>query len=146
MNPAVLCADPHHPLVLEIAQRFGIRPQLPEAKLTSKDGPVLLVQTLIAQPWRCDVGERLLLMSAPWHLQVPAPLPGTALLRHGPLISDHRHHDEAISLQRLLLWPYGDLTTQLAPQRPPWGHRVVHRYQSGHGAQRHPVPERFSLP
>lgn len=45
---------------------------------------------------------------APCHLKVPDPLPGTSLQRHGPPISDLRHHDEAISLQRLLLWPYGD--------------------------------------
>ena len=34
------------------------------------------------------------------------------------------------------------LITQLAPRRPPRPYRVVHKYQSGHGAQRHPIPER----
>ena len=33
------------------------------------------------------------------------------------------------------------LITQLAPHRPPWTHRLVHRYQSVHGTQQHPVPE-----
>jgi len=36
-----------------------------------------------------------------------------------------------------------DLITQLAPQGPRWGHGVVHRYQSDHGPQRDPVPERL---
>jgi predicted HicB family RNase H-like nuclease len=35
-----------------------------------------------------------------------------------------------------------NLITQLAPRRPFCGHKVVRTYQSGHGAQRHPVPER----
>ncbi len=34
------------------------------------------------------------------------------------------------------------LITQLAPRRPPSPSRLVHKYQSDHGAQRHPVPER----
>jgi hypothetical protein len=42
----------------------------------------------------------------------------------------------------LLQLEFTNLITQLAPQQPPWGHRVVHKYQSGHGPQRDPVPER----
>jgi len=34
------------------------------------------------------------------------------------------------------------LITQLTPRRPPRPCIVVHKYQSGHGAQRHPIPER----
>jgi len=34
------------------------------------------------------------------------------------------------------------LITQLTPRRPPRPYIVVHKYQSGHGAQRHPIPER----
>jgi len=47
---------------------------------------------------------------------------------------------EARGLRRFLL--RGILITQLAPRRPPRPYRVVHKYQFGHGAQRHPVSER----
>jgi nitric-oxide synthase len=88
MSPGLVYADPHHPLNRLLAQRFGLRP-LPYGRAPdANDGPVLLI--------------------APWHLDLPDPVPGAALLRHGPLVSDLHHHDEAITLQRLLLWPYGN--------------------------------------
>ena len=108
MSPVLVCADPHHPLSRLIAQRFGMRPHPAGTAPEADTGPVLLVQTATATPRRFDAGERPMLQIAPWHLDLPDPAGGTALLRHGPLLSELRHHDEAISLQRLLLWPYGN--------------------------------------
>ena len=108
MKPTLLCSDPHHPLCLGITQRLGIQPQRPETAPPSDDGPVLLLQTVTAQPLPWAGGTRPVLVIAPWPLQLPELGSEVALLRHAPLISDLRHHDEAISLQRLLLWPYGD--------------------------------------
>jgi nitric-oxide synthase len=108
MSPTLLCADPHHPFCQVMAERFGIRPHPLETPLDSNEEPLLVVQSVSAPALRSDPGGRPLLEIAPWHLNLPDPPPGTALLRHGPLLSDLRHHDEAITLQRLLLWPYGD--------------------------------------
>ncbi len=108
MRPALLCADRHHPLCQALAQRFGVQPQAPGAALADDDGPLLVVHTVTASPARCDPGGRPLLVVTPWHLDLPESAPGASLLRHGPLVSELRHHDEAITLQRLLLWPYGD--------------------------------------
>lgn len=108
MSPALLCADPYHPLTRLIAAQFALQSQSPEAALAGDDAPVLVVHTVANTPLRCDAGGRPLLVIAPWHLELPDPLPGGALLRHGPLVSDLQHHDQAITLQRLLLWPYGE--------------------------------------
>ncbi|MEB3256906.1 MAG: hypothetical protein VKN83_01165, partial [Cyanobacteriota bacterium] len=86
MSPSLICLDQQHPLKAGIAARFGLG-------VGSLD-----------EGWQGD-GPRLLI--APWWMALPDPWPGSALLRHGPLVSDLRHHDNAISLQRLLLWPYG---------------------------------------
>ncbi|MCS5691017.1 nitric oxide synthase oxygenase [Cyanobium sp. FGCU-6] len=108
MSPTLVCADPHHPLNRLIAERLGIQAQLPGAASEGEDGPLLLLHTVSASPSRCEPGERPVLLIAPWHLDLPDGPPGAALLRHGPLLSDLGHHDQALSLQRLLLWPYGN--------------------------------------
>ena len=108
MSPALLCADPHHPLTRLIAAQFALQSRSPEAALAGDDAPVLVVHTVANTALRCDAGGRPLLVIAPWHLELPDPLSGGALLRHGPLVSDLQHHDQAITLQRLLLWPYGE--------------------------------------
>jgi hypothetical protein len=61
-----------------------------------------------------------------------------------PLDDRFKHTHQALNIHSL---PevFANLITQLAPQWLPWGHGVVHKYQSGHGPQRDPVPER-SLP
>lgn len=107
MSPVLICADPHHPLNGLIAERFGMVPHPGGTALDADDGPVLVVQTATAAPVRFASGARPLLLIAPWHLDLPEPGLGAALLRHGPLVSDLRHHDQALTLQRLLLWPYG---------------------------------------
>jgi nitric-oxide synthase len=108
MSPTLLCADPLHPFCQVMAERFGIRPHPPGTPLDSSEEPLLVVQTVSAPALRCDPGGRPLLLIAPWHLDLPAPAAGAAWLRHGPLVSDLRPHDEALTLQRLLLWPYGN--------------------------------------
>lgn len=108
MSPTLLCADPLHPFCQVMAERFGIRPHPPGTPLASSEEPLLVVQTVSAPALRCDPGGRPLLLIAPWHLDLPASAAGAALLRHGPLVSDLRPHDEALTLQRLLLWPYGN--------------------------------------
>ncbi len=108
MSTTLFSADPHHPLTRLIAGQFGLQPQPPEAALDGDDAPVLVVHTVADTSLRCDSGGRPLLVIAPWHLELPDPPQGGAILRHGPLMSDLRHHDQAITLQRLLLWPYGE--------------------------------------
>lgn len=108
MSPALLCADPHHRLAQVLAERFGIRPQPHGTPLEPGTDPVVVLQTATAQPLRCAAGDRPLLVVAPWHLELPDPHPEAALLRHGLLLSELRHHDQAITMQRLLLWPYGN--------------------------------------
>ena len=107
MTCALLCADPHHPLSQSVAQRFGLQPHGAGDPLDASDSPVLLLQSASAAPRVCDPGRRPLLEVAPWHLQLPAPQPGAARLRHAALVSELSHHDEALTLERLLLWPYG---------------------------------------
>ena len=109
MSPRLLCAEPQHPLNRLIAERLGVASTHPLTAQAGDDGPVVLLQT-VASPLPlhgAPAGEPRLVI-APWHLELPDPLPGTALLRHGPLVSDLHPHDEAITLQRLLLWPYGE--------------------------------------
>jgi hypothetical protein len=59
-----------------------------------------------------------------------------------------RHEDIVLDkLWRLVVYPYPAfiifiLITQLTPRSPAGAHKLVHRYQSAHGTQRHPVPER----
>jgi nitric oxide synthase oxygenase domain/subunit len=108
MSLTLLCGDPHHPVSQAIADRFGSRPQPPGSPCGNADDPLLVLHTASAPAPPCDPGTRPLLVIAPWHLTLPDPPPGGALLRHSLLISDLGHHDEAIALQRLLLWPYGE--------------------------------------
>ena len=107
MSATLLCADPLHPFCQLMAERLRVRPHPLGTPLDSSEEPLLVVQTVSAPALRCDSSGRPLLQIAPWHLDLPDPAAGAALLRHGPLMSELRHHDESITLQRLLLWPYG---------------------------------------
>ena len=107
MTCALICADPHHPLSRILADRLGVQPRCAGDPLGADDSPVVLLQTASASPLRCDPGPRTLLEVAPWHLHLPEPHPQASRLRHAALVSELRHHDEALTLERLLLWPYG---------------------------------------
>ncbi len=107
MTCALICADPYHPLSQALALRLGLQPRRADDPLNPSDSRVVILQTASASPLRCDPGPRPLLEVAPWHLTLPEFRPDAARLRHAFLLSELSHHDDALTLERLLLWPYG---------------------------------------
>ena len=115
MTIALICADPHHPLIRALADRFHIQPRHSQDPLRPGDRHRLVVQTPTAIPFSIQPVSVPTLEVWPEHLDGPALLPGCGRLRHSMLTSELSQHADKLTLERLLLWPYG-------PRSPAWLH------------------------
>ncbi len=76
MTIALICADPHHPLIRALADRFHIQPRHSQDPLRPGDRHRLVVQTPTAIPFSIQPVSVPTLEVWPEHLDGPALLPG----------------------------------------------------------------------